>query len=107
MRWIRDSVARMRISLFGLLVLASACQTQFTGSPHIEPAACQAKCAGIQMQMSGMIYMGEYSSACICELPKAAVGNLTPAAGGVAGAAAGVVMQMRREDERNQHDRRF
>lgn len=90
----------MRILVGTITILLVACQTQFTGSPHIEPAACQAKCSAVQMQMTGMIYMGEYSSACICERAPAASAPVPAAshggAGGVSGAAAGVVMQMRR-----------
>ena len=64
--------------------------------------------------MTGMVYMGEYSSACICEIPRPAaapppMGAPPPtgappsavpgASGAAAGAAAGVVMQMRRANQ--------
>ena len=82
------------------LLFSLGCQTQFTGSPHIDPATCQAKCAADRLVMAGMVYMGEYSSACLCEVPRPA-GALpaAAAAGAVGGAAAGVVMQMRRQNE--------
>ena len=85
---------------------ALGCQTQFVGSPHITPEACAARCTEARLQMAGMVYMGEYSSACVCELIKppearapAAAMNAAP---GAIGASAGVVMQMRREQQRQQ-----
>ena len=82
-------------------VLLVGCQTQFTGDPHIDPQTCQRRCAASQLRMSGIVYMGEYSSACICEVvpPAGAPSAPSGAPGGAsaaAGAAAGVVMQMRR-----------
>jgi hypothetical protein len=54
---------------------------------------------------SGMVFIGEYSSACICEVgPPPAPGAPTATKGGgaaVAGATAGVVMQMRRNAQTN------
>lgn len=89
----------------GMIALCIGCQTQFTGSPHIDPATCVAKCNASQLQMAGMVYMGEYSSACICETPRPPGAPAAPAAAasaaGAAGAA-GVVMQMRRADEKQQ-----
>jgi len=56
------------------------------------------------MQIAGMVYMGEYSSACVCQVPHASAESsrsefLVAAAGGAAGSAAGVIMQMRRAEE--------
>jgi hypothetical protein len=78
-------------------------QTQFQGDPHISAQQCQAACAQRQLQMSGMVFMGEYSSACICEVPRPQ-GAPPPsgAAGAAGGAAAGVVMQMRRANQHHQ-----
>lgn len=89
----------MRFFLLLGVMFGAGCQTQFTGSPHIDPSACQAKCSEAHLEMQGMVYMGEYSSACICEVPRAA--GAPTSAGAVGGAAAGVVMQMRRAAERN------
>ncbi len=100
----------MKTILLCFVTFALGCQTTFTGDPHIGPAQCQAKCQATQMQMAGMVYMGEYSSACLCEVPhapppsQAAPGAPATAllgAGGAGGAAAGVVMQMRRANERS------
>lgn len=76
------------------------CQTQFVGDPHISPAACQARCAQSNLQMAGMVYMGEYSSACICEVAKQAGAQASLEAPGALGAAPGVIMQMRRAQAR-------
>lgn len=109
----------MKLILACLVTFTLGCQTTFTGDPHIDPGQCQAKCQATRMEMAGMIYMGEYSSACLCEVPHAPpVPQSAPGAapvtseagsrsllgaGGAGGAAAGVVMQMRREAEKQNH----
>lgn len=112
---------RMRSLLLVIAMLAAAgCQTQFLGNAHIDPATCQARCTADHLQMSGMVYMGEYSSACICEVPReepqalppprmpagppdgppsGGASGATALAPGSLGASAGVIMQMRA----NQH----
>ena len=94
--------------LFGLLlcVLESACATSFSGSAHVEDgrAGCERKCKGQGMEVSGMVYMGEYSDACICSVPGQTSSRRTrvlAGAGAVAGGAAGVVMQMSRQQEQS------
>jgi hypothetical protein len=96
------------------LASGPGCTTQFVGSAHITPEACAAKCTESRLQMAGMVYMGEYSSACVCETIKppdaAAPGAPAPsaaieAAPGAIGASAGVVMQMRREQQRRLQER--
>jgi hypothetical protein len=114
---------RMR-SLLVLFVLGAVagCQTQFIGDPHIEPVTCQAKCREANMVMAGMVYLGQYSSACLCEVarPAAAPGIAPPGAAppsaaapgggasgtvalasGALGAAVGVIMQMRTAEQQN------
>jgi len=78
------------------------CQTQFTGSPHVGVDVCEAKCTASGMQMAGMVYMGEYSSACICEVSRSAAGSPTRVAPGEVGAVAGVMMQMRAQHQQMQ-----
>jgi len=97
----------MKTILACLVTLTIGCQTTFTGDPHIDPGQCQAKCQENHLQMAGMVYMGEYSSACLCEVPKppqgapgSAVSTLLLGDAGAGGAAAGVIMQMRRAQER-------
>lgn len=98
--------ARMKTKTIVVMVLALAgCRTEFYGSPHIDPGTCQQKCGAANLQMAGMVYMGEYSSACICEIPHpppaAAPGAATTSAG-VTGVAVAVIDQMRRDQEEQQ-----
>lgn len=92
----------------GLAMALSACATSFTGSPHVEGgrSGCESKCKAQGMEMAGMVYMGEYSDACVCSVPGATSMRkeklLADAA--TAGGAAGVVMQMRRNEEQNGHN---
>ncbi|MEZ4224242.1 MAG: hypothetical protein R3B13_25050 [Polyangiaceae bacterium] len=89
----------------GVLMLGG-CTTNFTGSPHVENGrkGCEAKCSQQGMEVAGMVYMGEYTSGCVCFVPgqTGARRQMLLAAGAEAGAgAAGVVMQMRRQEEQN------
>ncbi len=92
----------------GIGVASAGCATHFTGSAHIEGGrpACEAKCRGQGMQIAGMVYMGEYSSACVCEVPRgtssAGRHEVLAAAAGGSGAAAGVIMQMQEEERQRQ-----
>ncbi|MET0384843.1 MAG: hypothetical protein ABW321_02735 [Polyangiales bacterium] len=88
------------ITLLGFAV--TGCATNFTGSAHIEGgrAACEQKCNGQGLAMSGLVYMGEYSSACVCSVPGAGGGNAAAMAS-VAAGAAGVVMQNRENQSRS------
>jgi hypothetical protein len=103
----------MRIIRRASVVLAAmslaGCATSFTGNAHVENgrAGCEEKCRGQGMQIAGMVYMGEYSSACVCEVPHASGSSskhdfLIGAGAGGSGAAAGVIMQMRRIEEQQQ-----
>jgi len=89
-----------------LTATTAGCATSFTGSAHVEEgrAGCERKCAGQGLAMSGMVYMGEYSSACVCEVPGAAGGSGAAAAAG--GAATGVVLQMRAAQQQQQYSYR-
>lgn len=112
----------MRSLLVSFVVLGTVagCQTQFVGDPHIEPITCQAKCREANLVMAGMVYLGQYSSACLCEVPRpaAAPGIAPPGAAppsaaapgagasgtvalasGALGAAVGVIMQMRTAEQ--------
>jgi hypothetical protein len=81
------------------LAAVCGCATSFTGSAHVEGgrSGCEQKCAGQGLAMEGLVYMGEYSSACVCAVPGAS-GDSGAASSG-AGGAVGVVMQMRRQQE--------
>jgi hypothetical protein len=87
-----------------LAATATACATSFTGSPYVEGgrAGCEAKCKGDGMDVAGLVYMGEYSSACICSVPGKVGANRTylmAAAGAVGGGVAGVEMQRQRQEQ--------
>ena len=81
-------------------LLMSGCATSFTGSAHIEGGrqTCEAKCKGQGMELAGMVYMGEYSSGCVCSAPgqTAMTRQSLLASGASAAAAAGVAMQSER-----------
>ena len=86
------------------LGMTSACATSFTGSAHVEDgrAGCERKCKGQGMELSGMVYMGEYSDACVCSTPGQTGSNKQQqlaTGGAIAGASAGVVMQMRQQQQ--------
>jgi len=83
-----------------------ACATSFTGSAYVDDgrSGCERKCKGQGMELVGMVYMGEYSDACVCAAPgRSASSNqrLLASATSVTAGAAGVVMQMRRQEEQS------
>ena len=86
----------------------TACATSFTGSAYVEGgrAGCEAKCKGDGMEVAGIVYMGEYSSACVCSVPgKVAVRGawmVAAAAGAFTGGADGVAMQRQRQSQQQQ-----
>lgn len=97
------------ITALALVGLIAGCATSFTGSPHVENgrSGCESKCKGQGMEVAGMIYMGEYSSACVCEVPGQHASRrriLVGASGAVAGGVAGVEMQRQREEQNRRHN---
>ena len=97
----------VRVLMTGFVT--TACATSFTGSAHVDDgrAGCERKCKGQGMEVAGMVYMGEYSDACVCAVPgKSASNNASflATAGAVAGGSAGVVMQMRAQQQRAQQN---
>jgi hypothetical protein len=49
----------------------SGCPTTFSGSAHVVDgrAGCEQKCKKSKLRMSALVFLGEYSSACVCEVP--------------------------------------
>ena len=99
---------RLGMVSFALLGL-TACATSFQGSAKTEDgkAGCEKKCASEGLELAGMVYMGEYSDACVCEVKGHGSASsrselLVGSAGGVGGAA-GVMMQMQAAADRAQH----
>jgi hypothetical protein len=100
--------AMILIAFTGSMLFTGACATSFTGSAFVDEgrSGCEAKCKGQGMELAGMVYMGEYSDACVCTVPgrsASASKHLLASAGAVAGGSAGVVMQMRRNEQQAQH----
>jgi len=93
----------------GALFLSIAgCATTFSGSPHVENgrSGCESKCKGQGMEVAGMVYMGEYSSACVCEVPGQHASRsklMLGTSGAVAGGVAGVEMQRQANERARQH----
>ena len=87
----------------------TGCATSFTGSPHVEDGrkGCDIKCSKQGMEVAGMVYMGEYSSACVCAVPGQSASRgrlLLAAAGAAAGGVAGVEMQRQAAQRRQQQN---
>jgi len=57
-----------------LLVLAAGCATSFQGSAKFPggPRGCLARCRTLNMEMSSYVYVGEYSTGCVCSLKRRA-----------------------------------
>ncbi len=96
------------ILVSSLLLSLIGCATTFTGSPHVENgrSGCESKCTGQGMEVAGMVYMGEYSSACVCQVPGQHASRsklMTGASGAVAGGVAGVEMQRQANERNRQH----
>lgn len=87
---------RRYVSMLALCLL-SACATSFQGKPHFEGgrASCQQKCSLQGLEMAGLVYMGEYSSACVCEMPGSHKHAARGATSATTAAAVGVMLQMR------------
>ena len=97
-------LAKIATSLMAVFVVAG-CATNFTGDPHIEEGrgGCEAKCKGQGMALAGMVFMGEYTSGCVCTVPGQTASRdqlLAAAQAGAGAGAAGVVMQMRAQAQR-------
>jgi hypothetical protein len=92
----------------GVTVLLVGCtpMTQFEGSARVENgrAGCERKCASQGLQFAGMVFVGEYSDACLCQVPAAAGGvpQATSAASTAPAVAAVVTAQRIAEEQRRQ-----
>lgn len=96
------------IASVATLSFLPACATQFHGSPNISPSECNRRCTDMRGVMAAYVYMGNYSTACVCEPATERADSAGGRAGGVAGAVAGVWMQMQAaaEQHRQQEQRR-
>lgn len=94
------------VGLCGLWL--AGCGTTFTGSPHVENgrAGCEARCRSQGMEVAGIVYMGEYSDACVCSVPGRAGSRrdlLLASAAAATGGAAGVYLQMQQAQAQHSH----
>lgn len=81
--------------MLALVLTLGGCATSFTGAAHVDgPADCKKKCSGWGLEFTGMVALGNYSSACICSRPGKAAKTSEAAA---SGAVAGVYTQMQRQ----------
>jgi hypothetical protein len=103
-------MSAMRIGA-GVVLAALAlvgCATSFSGEPHVPDgrSGCEKKCADNGMSLAGMVYMGEYSDACVCEVKghgsASSSREMLVGSAGAGGGAAGVWMQMEAARERQQ-----
>jgi hypothetical protein len=98
----------LRSAVFGFVLAATAATsgcvptpaaTTFSGSAVIDgPQQCVNMCERNRLAFAGMVFMGEYSSGCICRAPESGSATNEGAAAfavAAAPAAIGVVMQMR------------
>jgi hypothetical protein len=81
-------------------------RTNFEGEAKFPGGArgCYDKCREIGMSMASYVFVGEYSTGCVCEPLRAPGPQPTPAAqrgseSSSVAAAAGVVMQMRADED--------
>lgn len=89
------------IPILLLSILLCSCTTKFFGNAHIDRVDCQKKCESWNMDLSGMVAMGEYSSGCVCrERSKnsSKVESLENSLGAVSAAGVAVVTLMEEEE---------
>lgn len=81
------------------LFVAPSCATQFSGSPQVRGgvAGCISRCRSQNMVLGAYVYVGEYSTACVCE-PSTRTAAASGATASVP-AAVGVALQMRRHQD--------
>ncbi|HKO94317.1 MAG TPA: hypothetical protein VJU61_24355 [Polyangiaceae bacterium] len=83
-----------------VLLCFTACATEFIGEAHYVggPSACVRNCRKNHMEMDSFVFMGEYSSACVCRLVRKDAQSAQYDDGrssGSVGAVAGVMTQIR------------
>ena len=85
----------LRVALNLLLLVAGGCATSFYGSAHVEGdrPGCERKCEEVGLQMQAFVFMGEYSTACVCDAP----GHATHAGGSASPAVSAAVMTQMRD----------
>lgn len=96
----------MKLVLISAFVLLVGCKqpTSFKGDAHFPggPSACYEMCKSNGMEMDSYIFVGEYSSGCVCRPVRTSGQASSQSASGSAASTAGVIAQTRIEEERRQ-----
>ena len=92
---------RMRRLFLFLWLAVAGCATSFQGEAKFPggPRACFKRCKAAGLEMSSFVYVGEYSTGCVCGLKasmRSASASERDATAATSAAAVGVVLQMRR-----------
>lgn len=89
-------------TMFGL-----GCATRFQGNANFPggPRGCFERCQSRGMEMAQFVYVGDYSSACVCGPPGSWTAGSTGGAIGTAPAAVGVMTQMAESQARRASSR--
>ena len=98
------------LAALALCACLPGCRTNFTGSPQYPGGApaCFRQCAAENMRMAQFVYVGAYSSACVCEIVPiptsgaraATFDQRSGASGATTAAAVGVMTQMQDDEDR-------
>src|SRR5437660_262471 len=85
-----------RTAALSVAIALTGCATQFYGSAKVDNgrAGCKAACDQWDMELAGMVKMGEYSDGCICQVKASQQSPSSGRAGSSIPAASGVYMQM-------------
>jgi hypothetical protein len=93
-------------TIFLLALGAAGCATSFQGSAKFPggPKGCYDRCSEAGMQMASFVYVGEYSTGCVCSLKDRDGGEASAQRGAsenaaTAAAAVGVMTQMRAQQQ--------
>ena len=90
----------MKIVTLALALAASGCYTVFIGEAKVPEGrrTCEKYCGLAGMELTGMVFMGEYTDGCICEVRRE--GSSAAGGGAAGGASAAAVMEQMRRNSR-------
>jgi hypothetical protein len=91
----------MKIVTLALALAASGCYTVFMGEAKVPQGrrTCEKYCQLAGMELTGMVFMGEYTDGCICEVRRERSSAAGAEAAAGASAAAVAVKQMQRKSQ--------
>lgn len=58
------------MKFFSILLISTfitSCSTQFYGDAHVDKRSCTMKCQEQGLVLDSMVFMGDYSSGCVCK----------------------------------------